>query len=116
MIPIFHTKFDPLQVLFLSICKIPPTGDFGDFWRFLVATFSNFIRMKLVIPIFHTEFDPLQVFAIKTEYFVTKISVKESSGLDQKYLGLKNRRKLYIKLAIQTTWFFKRYVDVKQFN
>ena len=44
------------------------------------------------------------------------ISVKESSGLDQKYLGLKNWRKLYIKLAIQTTWFFKRYVDVKQFN
>jgi hypothetical protein len=61
VIPIFHTKFDPLQVLFLSICKIPPTGDFCDFWRFLVATFSNFIRMKLVIPIFHTEFDPLQV-------------------------------------------------------
>ena len=61
MIPIFHTKFDPLQVLFLSICKIPPTGDFGDFWRFLVATFSNFIQMKLVIPIFHTKFDPLQV-------------------------------------------------------
>ena len=46
----------------------------------------------------------------------TCISVKESSGLDQKYLGLKNWRKLYIKLAIQTTWFFKRYVDVKQFN
>ena len=61
MIPIFHTKFDPLQLLVLSVCKIPPTGDFGDFWRFLVATFSNFIRMKLVIPIFHTEFDPLQV-------------------------------------------------------
>ena len=65
MIPIFHTKFDPLQLLVLSVCKIPPTGDFGDFWRFLVATFSNFIQMKLVIPIFHTEFDPLQVLFLR---------------------------------------------------
>ena len=51
-----------------------------------MATFSNVIWSKIVIPIFHTEFDPLQVFAIKTEYFVTKISVKELSGLDQKFL------------------------------
>ena len=53
-----------------------------------MANFSNVIRIKLVIPIFHTEFDSLQVFAIKTEYFVTKISVKELSGLDQKLIKL----------------------------
>ena len=41
MIPIFHTEFDPLQVLFLSICKIPPTGDFGDFWWLLLVTSSK---------------------------------------------------------------------------
>ena len=72
----------------MSICKIPPRGDFGNFWRFLVATFSNVIQIKLVIPIFHTEFDPLQVFAIKTEYFVMKISVKELSDLDQRLIKL----------------------------
>ena len=64
MIPIFHTKFDPLQVSLLHFGYIPPTGDFGDFWWLLLATFGGVIRMKLVIPIFHTEFDPLHVFAI----------------------------------------------------
>ena len=60
-------------------------------WLFLVATFScvNPFRWSLwYVPVFYTEFDPLQVFAIKTEYFVTKISVKELSGLDQKLFQL----------------------------
>ena len=48
--------------------KISPRGDFGDFWRFLVATFIKFIRMQLVIPIFHTKFDPLQVSVVHFDY------------------------------------------------
>ena len=35
VIPIFHTEFDALQVLFHWRVKIPPHGDFGDFWWLL---------------------------------------------------------------------------------
>ena len=31
-IPVFHTEFDPLQLSFTQNGKIPPNGDFGDFW------------------------------------------------------------------------------------
>ena len=31
MIPIFHTEFDPLQVLLIDFWYIPPIGGFGDF-------------------------------------------------------------------------------------
>ena len=57
VIPIFHTKFDPLQVLFLSICKIAPTGgDFGNFWAILaifVATLAIF-SLKMEFQLFYT--------------------------------------------------------------
>ena len=32
VIPIFHTKFDALQLLLKRFFEIPPSGDFGDFW------------------------------------------------------------------------------------
>ena len=35
VISIFLTEFDALQVLFTRVRKIPPTGDFGDFWWLL---------------------------------------------------------------------------------
>ena len=31
-IPVFHVEFDPLQLSFTGLLKIPPCGDFGDFW------------------------------------------------------------------------------------
>ena len=37
VIPIFHTEFDPLQVLLVHFGEIPPTGDFGDFWWLLLT-------------------------------------------------------------------------------
>ena len=35
VIPIFHTKFDALQLLLKRFFEIPPSGDFGDFWWLL---------------------------------------------------------------------------------
>ena len=35
MIPVFHTEFDALQLSFPWFGKIPPCGDFGDFWWLL---------------------------------------------------------------------------------
>mgnify|MGYP006863839779 CR=1 FL=1 len=32
MIPVFHTEFDPLKLSLKQNGKIPPSGDFGDFW------------------------------------------------------------------------------------
>ena len=32
VIPIFHTEFDALQVLYNRFGEIPPYGDFGNFW------------------------------------------------------------------------------------
>ena len=32
VIPIFHTEFDALQVLYNRFGEIPQYGDFGDFW------------------------------------------------------------------------------------
>ena len=58
VIPIFQTEFDALQLLVKRLYKIPPGGDFGDFF---LATFGGVIRMKLVIPIFHSEFDALDL-------------------------------------------------------
>ena len=38
MIPIFHTEFDALKLLVMSLGEIPPSGDFGYFlWLLFVA-------------------------------------------------------------------------------
>ena len=36
-IPVFHTKFDPLQLLFNGFGKNSPYGDFGDFLAAILA-------------------------------------------------------------------------------
>ena len=38
VIPIFHSEFDALDLLFRKFYKIPPSGDFGDFWWLLLVT------------------------------------------------------------------------------
>ena len=35
VIPFFQSEFDALQLLVKRFGKIPPSGDFGDFWWLL---------------------------------------------------------------------------------
>ena len=82
VIPIFHTKFDPLQVLFLSICKIPPTGDFGDIWWLLLmllvmsselSLWYQFFTQNLTLCKFYfwvfAKFRQLAILAINGGYY-----------------------------------------------
>ena len=36
-IPVFHSEFDPLQLLFNGFVKNSPNGDFGDFLVAILA-------------------------------------------------------------------------------
>ena len=70
VIPIFHTKFDPLQVSVMHFDYIPPIGDFGDFWWLLLVTSPEWSLW----------------YQFFTQNLTLYISVKELNGLDQKLL------------------------------
>ena len=43
-IPVFHVEFDPLQLSFTGLSKIPPFGDCGDFWWLLWRLFWRLFK------------------------------------------------------------------------